>query len=220
MDNELMTSQFTDPSDRADSSAKKPIVRNKTSQPAEAAKQAYYKELVAEALARYAAETEGTTNHQTQKTCENAKRHVPLRQKEESKLPASTRCEPRSSASFSNGEEENDPSQRRKLIGDDKDMIVQSITDYDVLFGRRSAQRNNPGNIRLRELCLTLYPEYKASSRAQKTSLTWRIVRTIQSEGGRFLKSDDQSVWRTVSNDMAREKVAFTIRDLNLAYSV
>lgn len=194
----MIIEQFTDPSDHDDSSEKKTKALHETSEVAEAAKQSYYKELVSKVLARYAAETEGKTNHPAQDKCEDARIHV---HQEDCKMPA--RCEPKSST----GEEE---SGGKTLLG------AKEITDHDVLFGRRSAHRNNPGNIRLRELCSTLYLEYRDGNLAQKTSLIWRIVRVIQSEGGRFKKLvDDQSAWREVSNYMARKKVAFTIRDLD-----
>ncbi|GAX16422.1 hypothetical protein FisN_10Hu335 [Fistulifera solaris] len=83
--------------------------------------------------------------------------------------------------------------------------------DPDVLFGRRQAQRKHPGNMRLRELCHEFQEEYRKGDRGHKTSITWRIVHMIQQEGGRFLKFDED--WMEVDNDMAREKVAFTIRD-------
>lgn len=89
-----------------------------------------------------------------------------------------------------------------------------SITpcDPDVLFGRRQAQRKHPGNVRLRELCHHFHQDYRNGDRGNKTAITWRIVHMIQQEGGRFLKFDEDR-WAEVSNDMAREKVAFTIRD-------
>ncbi len=83
--------------------------------------------------------------------------------------------------------------------------------DPDVLFGRRQAQRKHPGNMRLRELCHDFQEEYRRGDRGHKTAITWRIVHMIQQEGGRFLKFDED--WTEVDNDMAREKVAFTIRD-------
>lgn len=82
----------------------------------------------------------------------------------------------------------------------------------DVLFGRRQAQRKHPGNVRLRELCHAFQREYRNGDRGHKTSITWRIVHMIQNEGGRFLKFDQED-WTEVDNDVAREKVAFTIRD-------
>lgn len=88
------------------------------------------------------------------------------------------------------------------------------FTALDVLFGRRTGQRNNPGNVRLRELCSSFHEEYKHGSRGQKTALTWRIVHSIQSEGGRFLKFDEATeAWSEVAHHIAREKVAFTIRE-------
>ncbi len=97
--------------------------------------------------------------------------------------------------------------------------MILKINDHDVLFGRRSAQRNHRGNLRLREMCSAMQSDYRDSNRSQKTAMTWRIVHTIQARGGRFLKSseDDEDVWREVSPEVAREKVAFTIRDLNVS---
>lgn len=88
-------------------------------------------------------------------------------------------------------------------------------TALDVLFGCRMGQRNNPGNVRLRQLCAIFHEEYKKGSRGQKTALTWRILHKIQSEGRRFLKFDSiNKAWAEVSDHTAREKVAFTIRDM------
>lgn len=185
----------------------------------EAAKHAYYKQLVAKVLTRYYEGSKG----------ENENRSVSAHQQkeEESKFPPARpvrgcqhgHCGPtnhESSTTTCPASSDTNSRSSAKRRSNTKD-IIESITAHDVLFGRRSAQRNNPGNMRLRELCSALYQEYKEGNRPQKTSLTWRIVHKIQYEGGRFLKWDDSQACREVNNDMAREKVAFTIRDLNLS---
>ncbi len=107
-------------------------------------------------------------------------------------------------------------SQSKKVTVPVPDTNVAALTaPHDVLFGRRTRQRNNPGNVRLRELCFTFHEEYKGGSRKQKTVLAWRIFHEIQLEGGRFLKFNAiTKEWSEVANDMARQKVASTIRDL------
>ncbi len=106
-------------------------------------------------------------------------------------------------------------SQSKFMIVPATNVVPLLPAPLDVLFGRRTRQRNNPGNIRLRELCFTFYDEYKGGSRRQKTALTRRIFHKIQVEGGRFLKFNAiTNGWSEVDNNTAREKVAFTIRDL------
>lgn len=108
------------------------------------------------------------------------------------------------------------PASEEQLKAAEKAHPSAPITpiDPDVLFGRRQAQRKHPGNIRLRELCRDFQQEYRNGDRGNKTAITWRIVHMIQQEGGRFLKFNSRGEdWTEVDSDMAREKVAFTIRD-------
>ena len=65
-----------------------------------------------------------------------------------------------------------------------------------------------------------LLPEYVRTDRHGKTEITEKIVQTIRSEGGRFLRSfhekgAKQERWEEVSFDAARQKVGHTIRDGN-----
>lgn len=107
------------------------------------------------------------------------------------------------------------PASERKRMGKSDKAIIP--VDSDVLFGRRQAQRKHPGNIRLRELCHQFQGDYRSGDRGNKTAITWRIVHMIHEEGGRFLKFDmHEESWTEVNNDTAREKVAFTIRDILL----
>ena len=70
----------------------------------------------------------------------------------------------------------------------------------------------------MKEIIEELRPEYNLTNRAGKTEITERIVRTIQSEGGRFLRSyhpkgAKKEFWTEESFESARQKVGHTIRD-------
>ncbi|GAX18778.1 hypothetical protein FisN_26Hh077 [Fistulifera solaris] len=157
-------------------------------------KHAYYRQLVAQVLVRYQEERSNDAqipeHNDQQITCPNRR-----------SVGASPKMK----------QDDDDPSQSKDSI------MILKINDHDVLFGRRSAQRNHPGNLKLREMCCNLQADYRDSHRSQKTAMTWRIVHTIQARGGRFLKEEEEDVWREVSPEVAREKVAFTIRDLNVS---
>jgi hypothetical protein len=91
--------------------------------------------------------------------------------------------------------------------------IVEPL-DADVLFGRRDAQRFHPGNVHLRALCDTYRDEYETGDREVKTVVKKRIIDEIGSKGGRFLKRRvGDTTWYSVDEEVALEKVAFTMRD-------
>ncbi|GAX18783.1 hypothetical protein FisN_26Hu082 [Fistulifera solaris] len=86
--------------------------------------------------------------------------------------------------------------------------------DADVLFGRRDAQRFHPGNVHLRALCDTYRDEYETGDREVKTIVKKRIIDEIACKGGRFLKRRvGDTTWYNVDEEVALEKVAFTMRD-------
>ena len=54
----------------------------------------------------------------------------------------------------------------------------------------------------------------KVVNAMKKTVITWKILREIQKQKGRFLKyASSERKWVEVSDDVAREKVSFTTRD-------
>lgn len=93
-------------------------------------------------------------------------------------------------------------------------LDIEHPLDPDVLFGRRDAQRFHPGNVLLRALCDTYRDEYENGDREVKTVVKKRIFDEIGSKGGRFLKRRaGETVWYCVDEEVALEKVAFTMRD-------
>jgi hypothetical protein len=174
-----------------------PPKRKKRRKTADSNKHAYYRQLVAQVLVRYQEERSNDA-----KIPEHNDRQIPCPNRQN--VGASPKTKP--------DNDDDDPSRSK-----DSMMMILKINDHDVLFGRRSAQRNHPGNLKLREMCCNLQADYRDSHRSQKTAMTWRIVHTIQARGGRFLKEEEEDVWREVSPEVAREKVAFTIRDLNVS---
>ena len=89
-------------------------------------------------------------------------------------------------------------------------------TEKDVLLGRGISKNRHPGNVRLNKLIKDHFDEYNASSMFDKTMLSWKIVRVIQGEGGRFLGRGtnglDFGQWKIISDDSARHKVAYGFR--------
>lgn len=102
-------------------------------------------------------------------------------------------------------------------VSKEENKPVQSIRrpkKEDVLFGRKEKQRQHPGNVLLRGLCDEYRDLYEGSQRDDKTVITWRILKEIQKQHGRFLKYEvTQRTWTEVTDDIAREKVSFTMRD-------
>lgn len=91
---------------------------------------------------------------------------------------------------------------------------IENPLDMDVLFGRRDAQRFHPGNVLLRALCDTYRNEYETGDREVKNVVKKRIIDEIGSKGGRFLKRQPgETTWYSVDEEVALEKVAFTMRD-------
>ena len=72
----------------------------------------------------------------------------------------------------------------------------------------------------MKEIIEDLRPEYILADKNGKTEVTERIVRMINAEGGRFLRSfhekgATQERWEEVPFEAARQKVGHTIRDGN-----
>lgn len=88
------------------------------------------------------------------------------------------------------------------------------LTEVDVVFGRGKHQRNHVGNQRMRNLVESHREEYESSfgGRNGKTNVAKKIVRIVQSEGGRFLKPTPDG-WCEVTDDVASSKVAHAFRD-------
>ena len=93
-----------------------------------------------------------------------------------------------------------------------------TISDFDVLFGRGKAHRKHPANVRMQLLADYYRERYIEADRDQKTRITKGIVHVLKSGSderpGRFLKMDhDSNKWVEVSDEIARAKVGHSIRD-------
>ncbi|GAX24009.1 hypothetical protein FisN_26Lh077 [Fistulifera solaris] len=186
-----------------DDTIRPPRRKRKKTSPVDSNKHAYYRQLVAQVLVRYQEERSNDASmKRSLHICDNDRQTTRAR--------STNHHHSLQQPDNNNNDDDDLPSQKSA-------MITLKINEHDVLFGRRSVQRNHPGNLRLREMCCNLQADYRDSNRSQKTAMTWRIVHTIHARGGRFLKEDEEDVWREVSPEVAREKVAFTIRDLNVS---
>jgi hypothetical protein len=87
---------------------------------------------------------------------------------------------------------------------------IEIPTCVDVVLGRGRPYQEYPGNIRLADIIDEHRTVYQASSRSEKTTLSYKILSIIKDNfGGRLLKKCDGDVggWMQVSDDTAREKV-------------
>eukprot|EP00542_Grammatophora_oceanica_P012177 CAMPEP_0194032924 /NCGR_PEP_ID=MMETSP0009_2-20130614/5762_1 /TAXON_ID=210454 /ORGANISM="Grammatophora oceanica, Strain CCMP 410" /LENGTH=244 /DNA_ID=CAMNT_0038673505 /DNA_START=50 /DNA_END=784 /DNA_ORIENTATION=+ len=86
-----------------------------------------------------------------------------------------------------------------------------------VISGKGKACFNNPGNVKFREIIRKTLPSYrKMSSKMEKTCVLSSIVENIKSscaDGIGFIRKDSgDGRWYELSDDAAREKVGFTLR--------
>lgn len=94
--------------------------------------------------------------------------------------------------------------------------VINIPGPMDVLMGRGRGVQENLGNVRFRYVVETYRNRYDEARKKEKTQLTMEIVRRVNELGGRFLKQDNDSLvgpWIEVSIDVAREKVAHSLRD-------
>jgi len=97
-------------------------------------------------------------------------------------------------------------------------MNCPSIGPKDVLCGRGGATNNHPGNQRFRAIVAEHMPEYLQAKKKQKAWIARTVVRTIQQDGGRFLKRDKdpltgREVWTEVADKKATEKTSQALRE-------
>jgi len=93
-----------------------------------------------------------------------------------------------------------------------------SIGPHDVLCGRGGATNNHPGNQRFRAIVAEHMPEYLLARKKEKAHIARRVVRSIQRDGGRFLKrqkdhSTGTEVWMEVTDKKATEKTSQALRE-------
>jgi hypothetical protein len=82
----------------------------------------------------------------------------------------------------------------------------------DVLLGRGKIFQDHPGSVILRNIVSCFLEEFKLASKHGKTAITWKIMKTIKGQGGRFLKRNADGWWVEVSDEAAREKVDMSFR--------
>jgi hypothetical protein len=82
----------------------------------------------------------------------------------------------------------------------------------DVLLGRGKPFNEHSGNVRLRRLVDLHKEEYKMARVGEKHTITRKIVESVKSNSGRFLKRDPDGWWVLVSDDEATEKVSHNFR--------
>mmetsp|Transcript_14491 Transcript_14491/g.31625 ORF Transcript_14491/g.31625 Transcript_14491/m.31625 type:complete len:321 (+) Transcript_14491:287-1249(+) len=85
---------------------------------------------------------------------------------------------------------------------------------FDVCCGRGKKNWNHEGNTIFRRLIRSNVQGYQdAIDKQEKSSIVISIVDTIRSQGGRFLKQDDDKQWYDIGDSQAREKVGHSLRD-------
>ncbi len=95
-----------------------------------------------------------------------------------------------------------------------KRRVVETPQEQDVLFGRRKSNKNHPGNCILRRMCDSKRSVYDLADRDEKTEITRSIVQQIKSNGGCFLKfNEDVQMWQEVTDEVARQKVGHMVRN-------
>lgn len=72
--------------------------------------------------------------------------------------------------------------------------------------------QSHSGNLKMRKVVQEHLAEYENVGKAQKTSISWKIVSDLKTSGARFVRRSDEGFWFVVSDEMAREKVSSCFR--------
>lgn len=83
----------------------------------------------------------------------------------------------------------------------------------DVLLGRGGATNNHEGNRRYRTIVADHQSEYLTARKKEKVVISRKIVATVHSNGGRFLKRDAGGIWVEVPDKRATEKTSQALRE-------
>lgn len=96
----------------------------------------------------------------------------------------------------------------------DADLSVSSFHEKDILCGRDKLSFQHPGNRWLRNLIHCYRERYQnAPLRDLKTRITCEIASIVESEGGRFLKYDnDLCAWIEVDDAGIKDKISHALR--------
>lgn len=108
---------------------------------------------------------------------------------------------------------------RGDSMGWNKD-IVRDIHPDDVLMGRGVARNEHTGNVRYREIVAYYKEEYLATTRrAQKNKIARKVIKEVESTGGRFLRDcchsrGDRNLFVIEERAIVLEKVKQALRFL------
>jgi hypothetical protein len=91
-------------------------------------------------------------------------------------------------------------------------LVVRVPKSTDILFGRGKSIREHPGNVRFGLIVGSFFDRYEEfGCRGEKKDFAQAAVLKIKSMGCRFLKQE-AGVWQEVDDDLARDKVSYTLR--------
>lgn len=95
--------------------------------------------------------------------------------------------------------------------------IVDCPGSRDVIFRKGPTYKNNPGNMYFRELIEQTHDRHMTASRKEKCNITWKIVREIEEQNGRFLDwSKKREMWIVATDrEKIRTKVAACYKQYN-----
>lgn len=100
-------------------------------------------------------------------------------------------------------------------ITDGVDQIYLPLK-YDVLLGRGKPLQKYSGNLNYHYIVQMYHERYEDAAKGVKSELAMEIVKTIQAQGGRFLKQDTVG-WTMITDEAARSKVSHTFRNHRIA---
>jgi hypothetical protein len=86
----------------------------------------------------------------------------------------------------------------------------------DVVLGRgvqKTVHQNNPGNRCLGSLVLPHMDEYQKACKLRKPEIAFQVIMSMQQNGARFLKQNQNGWWEEVPDEVAQEKVCMTFRE-------
>lgn len=96
---------------------------------------------------------------------------------------------------------------------DDEAGCLDGHSAFEILLGKEKAVFNHSGNKRFRSIVNHNVHDYMtASKKSMKTKLVRKVHNEMQEAGFRFLKNE-QSAWRDIDENDAREKVSHALRD-------
>jgi len=97
-------------------------------------------------------------------------------------------------------------------------LAVESVCDQDVLCGRDKHSTDHRGNRRFRAIVQLHSARYQsARRRIEKTEIAREVVATIDEEGGRFIRFDDDlDCWVQLDSVEAHEKVSHALRSVKM----